>query len=365
MLDYARQNGLPEPDFDALLGSGFYGKAYGTSDPKVVLKLTRDNDEGLLMAAQAQFDYPGIVPCRGAIQFPRGEWAIWKEALDRVGYDAWWYVFREVYRNKGTGDPLKDWLDTVRMIEVHDPELGKSPVDALYDLAEMWPGLSAICETCVYLYDTFQVIPGDMHAENFGCWDNHDQLILFDAQMGAFAEKIDYESCGVVESNPRQAQGALTQMRPGTERVSRAAVLNEMIRQDRGSIGRYDQDSVAKIRRRWDRPLALPAGDYLRMWLPLSLLDYQTLDQSADVRRKRAREYAARGEEFPPILARYSERRMQHGPPTFVVANGNHRALAAALRGDRYIQAFVPVDHWVNWNKRTGASYQNVIGVAI
>lgn len=534
MLDYAREGGLPEPDFDRLLGRGLYGSAYGTSDPEVVLKLTRDDDEGLLMAAQAKYNYPGIVRCHGAIRFPRGEWAIWKEALYEVGYPAWMRVFGEELIMRENHDPGTDWLELTRMIEDRDPDLGKHPTEALYDLAEMWPPLSAICETCVYLYDTFGLVPGDMHMNNFGCLENVDQMILFDAQMGAFAEKIDYESCdtfddddeeldnprqvplseygrlrkehygtghvtrqdrpmaavpyeegtvlvddqmrgpygteyaqlttvridelvtpelaygkgdelhpakrahaeqyaewmkqghepppidvlemedgslrvmeghrrvvasrmlgrdtinawvhptmqhpegldmkvsatlehappkGARSRNPRQAQGALTQMRPGTERVSRATVLNEMVRQDRGSIGRYDQVPAAKIRRRWDRPTTLPPGDYLRMWVPVSLLDYQLWEDSIIDRRRRAQEYALLGEEFPPILIRYGDRRASRGPATFMVANGNRRVLAAVLRGDKYIQAFVPASHWGNWHNRTGAAYQTMMGL--
>lgn len=187
MLDYARRHWLPEPDFDTVLGKGFYGTVFATSDPKRVVKMTKDHDEGLLMAAQMSWGLLGVVPCSGALHMPGDRWVLWKETLDHVGVLAW--------VEKGVEDFIPAWRDLTRMIEDRDPDLGKDPVDALYDMAEACPALRDICETCVGLYDAYGKIPGDMHEGNFGCWDNYDQLILFDAQMGALREKIDYESC--------------------------------------------------------------------------------------------------------------------------------------------------------------------------
>lgn len=197
MLDYARRHWLPEPIFSQPIGKGFYGTAYATTDPKKVVKMTSDNDEGLLMAAQLQHSFAGIVPCYGCLHVIRDKWLIWKEALDLVGYPAWFAKFGDEI----AGDPIDEWLDVARMIEDGDPGLGMSVEDALYGLAEKWPPLRDICETCVYLHDAYGMIPGDMHANNFGCWNNLDQMILFDAQMGDFAEHVDYESCENVEDD--------------------------------------------------------------------------------------------------------------------------------------------------------------------
>lgn len=193
MLDYARRHWLPEPDFDTVVGKGFYGTVFATSDPKRVVKMTKDPHEGLLMAAQLNWGLPGIVPCFGALHVVKDHWLLWKEMLTHVGVQAWFL--------KGAEDFIPAWRDLTRMLEDGDPDLGKEPVDALYDMAEACPALRDICETCVGLYDTYGMIPGDMHEGNFGCWDNYDQLILFDAQLGALADQVDYESCSNVEDD--------------------------------------------------------------------------------------------------------------------------------------------------------------------
>jgi hypothetical protein len=73
--------------------------------------------------------------------------------------------------------------------------------------------------------------------------------------------------------------------------------------------------------------------------LPLSILNYQSEEESSEQRMARARAYAARTGPFPPGTAVYSGWRRSGKA---YVTDGNHRALAAHYRGDCAVRMFMP-----------------------
>lgn len=195
IASYAQKHDLPAPDFSRELGRGFYGIAYATDDPKQVVKITEDMDEGVLMALQTASALPGIVPCYGCLKLAKNEWALWKEALHKVGEDAWEAVF---------GGSLEDGIlahqDFWRVARIAE-DGAYTPLEfagEMTRLQQTYYPLRDICETLLYLANAYQDIPTDMHINNFGCFNNGSQIILFDAQMGVLAQSIEYESCSDV-----------------------------------------------------------------------------------------------------------------------------------------------------------------------
>lgn len=76
--------------------------------------------------------------------------------------------------------------------------------------------------------------------------------------------------------------------------------------------------------------------------VPLVALDYQTVEDSGEARVARARTYAARGGAFPPGIAVYGGRSQRRRTGRGYVVDGNHRVLAATMRGDCAIRMFMP-----------------------
>jgi len=76
--------------------------------------------------------------------------------------------------------------------------------------------------------------------------------------------------------------------------------------------------------------------------LPLAILNYQTLEESGDSRIELAKTYAKKMGGFPPGSASYNERSQRRRAGKAYVADGNHRTLAAQIRGDCAIRMFMP-----------------------
>ncbi len=93
--------------------------------------------------------------------------------------------------------------------------------------------------------------------------------------------------------------------------------------------------------------------DWILAYIPIAALDYQTVEESGAPRVARARAYAARSGRLPPGIAKYG--RIYQGtwrPPRIrtgkgYVADGNHRVLAAMMRGDRAIRMYMPLLDYV------------------
>ena len=76
--------------------------------------------------------------------------------------------------------------------------------------------------------------------------------------------------------------------------------------------------------------------------IPLDALDYQRAEDSSDTRIALARRYARRKGEFPPGVGSYGPLSQKRRTGRVYVQDGNHRALAAQMRGDRDIRMLMP-----------------------
>jgi hypothetical protein len=83
-------------------------------------------------------------------------------------------------------------------------------------------------------------------------------------------------------------------------------------------------------------------ADWVLAGVPLWALDYQTVEESGEARVARARAYAARRGAFPPGIAVYGGRSQRRRTGRGYVVDGNHRVLAATLRGDCAVRMFMP-----------------------
>ncbi len=86
--------------------------------------------------------------------------------------------------------------------------------------------------------------------------------------------------------------------------------------------------------------------DWVVATVPIGALDYQTAEESGEARIARARAYATRSGPFPPGIALYSGRRQKRRTGQGYVMDGNHRVLAAILRGDCAIRMFMPTPEY-------------------
>lgn len=80
--------------------------------------------------------------------------------------------------------------------------------------------------------------------------------------------------------------------------------------------------------------------------VPLDNLNFQTATESGPERIALAREYAKRGGSFPPGVASYHGRARTRRSGQAYVQDGNHRVLAADIRGDDAIAMLMPEDEY-------------------
>jgi hypothetical protein len=80
--------------------------------------------------------------------------------------------------------------------------------------------------------------------------------------------------------------------------------------------------------------------------VPIAALNYQTAEESSEERIARARAYAARPGVFPPGIALYGARSQRRGVGQGFVMDGNHRVLAARMRGDCAVRMFMPASDY-------------------
>jgi len=77
--------GLPAPRPQEVIGSGFNGTVYATTDPCLVLKVTHARPEAAWMAAQERMRLPGMATCRCAVDGGDGSFLVWRERLPAMG----------------------------------------------------------------------------------------------------------------------------------------------------------------------------------------------------------------------------------------------------------------------------------------
>ena len=87
--------------------------------------------------------------------------------------------------------------------------------------------------------------------------------------------------------------------------------------------------------------------DWILAYVPIRALNYQTGDESGAPRISRARAYAARSGPLPPGIAKYGKYAIRRGFEQAYIADGNHRVMAATLRGDLAIRMYMPLPDYV------------------
>lgn len=117
---------------------------------------------------------------------------------------------------------------------------------------------------------------------------------------------------------------------------ARVVVLGQYRRNAKGRHGRLDRAQLdALMRGRWDQPFALAS-------IPIDALNFQDVPDSDPDRIARAERYARMDTPLPPAFVTY--RGGRRGGGRGYVADGNHRVLAAALRGNQRALVYIPVD---------------------
>jgi hypothetical protein len=185
---------MPVPDKDDVLGCGMYGCAFGSTDPKIMVKYTTSRDEAEFMHAQKEIRISGIVGVHLVLQLGRVGFLIWRERLDACcdvavrslliqhelpheNFDHFvkQKSFHSAWEASVYGTALqKNYESLLRSgtkEEIQDGCARMAEVPGLRDLAN---GLMDIAE-----YDLFM---SDMHINNVGRFNSYDQLVVFDGQ---------------------------------------------------------------------------------------------------------------------------------------------------------------------------------------
>jgi len=84
-------------------------------------------------------------------------------------------------------------------------------------------------------------------------------------------------------------------------------------------------------------------SDWILAYVPIAALNYQTAAESGAPRISRARAYAMRPGPLPPGIAKYGKFAQRRRIAKGYVADGNHRVMAAVIRGDRAIRMYMPL----------------------
>jgi hypothetical protein len=103
------------------------------------------------------------------------------------------------------------------------------------------------------------------------------------------------------------------------------------------SRGRHAQDPDDALTQR------IEGSEWILAYVPIAALNYQSAAESGAPRISRARAYAARPGPLPPGVAKYSAWAQRRKLARGYVLDGNHRVLAAVIRGDRAIRMYMPL----------------------
>ncbi len=87
-------------------------------------------------------------------------------------------------------------------------------------------------------------------------------------------------------------------------------------------------------------------AEWILAYIPIRALNYQTAEESGGPRISRARAYAARPGVLPPGVAKYGAWAQRRKLAKGYVSDGNHRVLAAVMRGDRAIRMYMPLSDY-------------------
>lgn len=94
--------------------------------------------------------------------------------------------------------------------------------------------------------------------------------------------------------------------------------------------------------------IAARPGPWVLASVPISMLDYQDVEQSSAARVMLALRYAERPEAtMPPGLASYGARSRAHRTRKAYVFDGNHRVLGAALAHRASVPMWMPLEDFL------------------
>jgi hypothetical protein len=193
-LPAMEEAGMPVPDKHKVLGCGNYGCAFGSTDPKIMVKFTTSNAEANFMNYQKEARFGGIVSVHFVLSLGRTGYLIWRDRLDTccdvavrsllIEHDlsharfdsliaeekfhsAWDFSVYGVALQKNYASRLEKGTRE----EIQDGCAKMAEIPGLQDLAN---GLMDMAE-----YDLFL---SDIHIKNVGKFENYNQLIVFDGQ---------------------------------------------------------------------------------------------------------------------------------------------------------------------------------------
>jgi hypothetical protein len=116
---------------------------------------------------------------------------------------------------------------------------------------------------------------------------------------------------------------------------ARDVALRQVRRNLKGRHGAFDRAHLdAVMKGRWDEQFALAS-------IPLDALNFQDVADADPARIARAERYARMDTPLPPALATYRGGRRASGRAW--VTDGNHRVLAAAMRGNHAALVYIPL----------------------
>ena len=114
---------------------------------------------------------------------------------------------------------------------------------------------------------------------------------------------------------------------------------------EQGRHGRPPPEGVAKSFLRRGRCWVVAS-------IPLGSLIYHSKKDASSTRIALAKKYAKQGGEFPPGVGSYDPRIQ---PGKVYIQDGNHRALAAQMRGDRAVHVLMPMVEYRAFVRDRGA----------
>ena len=203
-LPAMEEAGMPVPDKDDVLGCGNYGCAFGSTDPKIMVKFTTSDDEANFMNYQKEARFGGIVSVHFVLSLGRnGGYLIWRDRLDtccdvavrslliehdlpheRFDYLVTKELFHAAWEASVYGVAIQknyaSRLEKGTRKEIQDGCEKMTEIPGLRDLAN---GLMDMAE-----YDLFL---SDIHIKNVGKFENYDQLIVFDGQPEGDTNKLN------------------------------------------------------------------------------------------------------------------------------------------------------------------------------
>jgi hypothetical protein len=186
---------MPAPVKKDILGCGNYGCAFGTIDPRIMVKLTSSQNEAEFLNYQKEAKFNGVVSVHFVLYLGRKiGWMIWRDRLDSccesaVGSLLVEHDLRHETFDAGVlaGRKFKAWDESVygKAMSKYEALLRTGSNEAIQEIclkiAEI-PGLRDIGQGLHDMAEYNDLFLGDLHLGNIGRFENYDQLIIFDGE---------------------------------------------------------------------------------------------------------------------------------------------------------------------------------------